>query len=118
MTEQPGKQYSFQECEDIAYVLGMEDDKTEEFFYHYKAQGWLRANGLPITDLRSIMWLWKRNDYKFADKKGSNKKIALFPIGGNCCKCKLPAVYKSTAGAYDAKYCKDHMPKEVKELYA
>ena len=79
---------------------------------------WKKQNGQFIPHPAT----WLNND-GWEDDVGSIqnqevKKIALFPIGGNCCKCKLPAVYKSTAGAYDAKYCKDHMPKEVKELYA
>ena len=56
------------------------------------------------------------------DKKDNlpRKKPRLFPIIGKTCgerKCRLPAVYKDSSGAYDYFRCVNHLPKEVKELY-
>lgn len=113
------KEPTLQEAKDAAFRVGIPDDKAEQFYHHYNAQGWLRANGLPVTNLESILVCWRNNQYKFEDK--AKKKIGLFPIGGGriCNKkhCKMPAVYKDTSGAYDSFYCEEHMPEQVKAKY-
>jgi len=47
-------------------------------------------------------------------------KMRLLPIRGKICEergCGLPAVYRSTGGAYDHYYCQKHMPEDIKRLY-
>lgn len=48
-----------QECKDTAIIVGLTEEQGSEFFHQYQSQGWLKGNGLPITDLRSQMVLWR-----------------------------------------------------------
>jgi len=110
------KQYTLEEIQDFAVLSGFTPEKAEEFFHHYNAQGWLRANQLPITSIPSQLVNWRKNGYKF-DKKKNGKKTKLFPNGHNCCKCKMPAIYTDHSGAYDVFYCGECMPDKVKAKY-
>ena len=101
------------------YSLVMTDDI---YFWTYR---WTLAEFLSRRDGRKASdqykwWQFLQNNFREAKYliKTEKANLKLFPIGGNCCKCKMPAVYKNTQGDYDSKYCKDHMPEEVKELYA
>ena len=40
-------------------AVGLTEEQGSEFFHQYQSQGWLKGNGLPITDLRSQMVLWR-----------------------------------------------------------
>jgi len=101
------------ECKDIGITLGIPEDKSEEFYHHFNAQGWLRANRLPVTDTYSQMFNWKKNQWKF-DEKDKDK---LFPIKGKLCKCGMPAVLEDDRGGYTSYKCKNCMPARVKENY-
>lgn len=65
-------------------------------------------------------WLRRRQERggSIPSKPGINRLPVL--IGKVCSKdgCGMPAVYKSSGGAYDYFYCSDHMPEKVKEKYA
>ena len=109
--------FTEQMCIDAGITLGLPPDKSLDFYHYYNAQGWLYRPEVPITNLRSAMWRWKRNQYKFEN----DGKVKLFPISGKTCGvsgCRLPAVYKDSSGAYDNYLCKAHLPKSVKEHYA
>ena len=51
--------YTEQQCKDTAIIVGLTEEQGSEFFHQYQSQGWLKGNGLPITDLRSQMVLWR-----------------------------------------------------------
>ena len=107
--------FTEEQCKDVGITLGMTEDKSIAFFHHYNRQGWLFGNGLEIKDLKSAMWWWKNNKYKF----NGEKKQKLYPIKGKHCSehgCGMPAVYKWTSDSgYDFWYCFDHIPKYMKE---
>ena len=52
--------YTKKECMDVGLKLGMSLDESMEFYHQYNSQGWVKGNGLPITDLESAMFLWKK----------------------------------------------------------
>ena len=109
--------FTEQQCKDVGITLGMPEEKSLAFYHHYNAQNWLYPYNLPITNLKSAMWRWQKNQYKF-DK--NNGKTKLYPIKGKTCSetgCRMPAVYKDSSGAYDWYYCAEHMPEKVKEIY-
>ena len=56
--------YSEKQCFDAGVSLGMKPQQCSHFYHQYNSQGWVKGNGLPITDLRSQMYLWKKNGYK------------------------------------------------------
>ena len=61
--------YSLQNCLDAGMILGIPDDQTEEFFHYYKAQGWRFGNGVAITNLKSAMVRWRKNQFRFEKEK-------------------------------------------------
>ena len=106
--------YTEQQVKDTGITLGMAENKSLAFYHHYNAQNWLYPYNLPVTNLKSAMWRWKNNQYKF-DGKGK-----LFAIKGKICSkpsCGMPAVYKDSSGNYDNYKCQEHMPEKVKEIY-
>ena len=111
--------YTLQQVLDITPLIGLDEEKATAFFNHYDSQGWLFGNSLPITNLNSALQRWKNSGYRFEKSSGGGKaKTRLFPIPGKTCsKCRLPAVYKNTKGAYDSYACAEHMPEDVKEMY-
>lgn len=60
--------YTIEQVKDLAYKIGIPDEKAEAFYHHYNSQGWLKGNGLPITDLQSALVRWRNNQYKFEPK--------------------------------------------------
>jgi hypothetical protein len=113
--------FTLKEIKDVAFTIGVPDDKAEAFYHHYNGQGWVFGNGLPIADLSSALVKWRNNQYRFEGKNGEGKasgKTKLFPIAGKtCCKCSLPAIYRDDKGEYPHHYCGNHMPEKVKEKY-
>ena len=110
--------FTEQQCKDVGITLGMPEDRSLSFYHHYNAQNWLYPYNLPITNLKSAMWRWQQNQYKF-DKSG-NGKTKLYPIKGKICSqgdCRMPAVYKDSTGAYDSYACSAHLSAKVKEKY-
>jgi hypothetical protein len=111
---------TLQQCKDVGITLGIPEDKSEHFFHHYNAQGWMYPTQLPITNLKSAMWRWQRKGYEFEQAKKEQDKIKLYPIKGKTCSergCKMPAVYKDSTGDYDSYKCRDHLPDKVREQY-
>jgi hypothetical protein len=72
--EKPGV-FTLQAVKDAAYLAGITDEKAEQFFHHYNAQGWRLGNGQPITDLPSAIARWRNNGYKY-DKPAKAKTAA------------------------------------------
>lgn len=109
--------FTEQNCKDVGITLGMPEEKSEYFYHHYNRQGWVFGNGQEMTDLKSAMWWWKNNNYRFENKE--NKKQKLWPIQGKRCSergCGMPAVYKWTSGSgYDFWYCFEHIPRHIKK---
>lgn len=69
--------YTLQQVIDNAIPIGISEEKATAFYHQYNAQGWVRANGQPITDLQSQLINWRNNQYKFdkieRGKNGSGK---------------------------------------------
>lgn len=108
---------TFQEVIDIGIAVGLEPEKSEQWYHYYKAQGWKFGSGLEIVDIKSALWRWKRNQYRFEKNEG---KIKLLPIVGKRCSvdgCQMPAVYKH-GKAYDFYKCRDHLPEDVRKQYS
>lgn len=55
--------YSEKQCMDAGIALGMKPQQCSHFYHQYNSQGWVKGNGLPISDLTSMMYLWKKNGY-------------------------------------------------------
>jgi len=87
----PTPLFNLQQVKDIGIVQGVPEDKATEFFHHYNAQGWVRANSQKIVDLHSMLAWWKANQYKF-EKPGSKKTEWI------CSKCKKPTNSKDSYG--------------------
>lgn len=87
---------------------------TKKFFDYYTASGWIDSNGHKVRS-------WKQKVITWSGRGGlDGKKTKLLPIIGKICGlpgCCMPAVYKDTKGNYDHYYCREHMPKEVKQYY-
>lgn len=60
--------FTLQQVENAGFRAGVSDDECKIFFDHYNSQGWLKGNGLPITDLVSQITNWRNNGHKFPDK--------------------------------------------------
>jgi hypothetical protein len=104
---------TLQQVIDIGITVGLEPEKSEQWYHYYKAQGWRFSSGLEIVDIKSALYRWKRNQYKFENKQ------KLYPIKGKICSekgCGMPAVYKH-GRSYDFYKCSDHLPKDVKKKY-
>jgi hypothetical protein len=109
----PG-QWTEEECVDRGRTLGMTYKDSIEFYLHY-APLWIRGNGKPMVDLTLEMRRW--NMRSLAGESKADRKTQLFPLPGKMCStdgCGVPAVYKSSGGAYDFFYCKQHIPEPRK----
>ena len=57
--------FTLQQCNDKAFVVGMTDQESKEFYDHYNRQGWKLGNGLEMTDLVSCMTSWRNKNLSF-----------------------------------------------------
>lgn len=62
------KNFTLQEVKDLAFAIGIPDDKAEDFYHHFNQQGWKRSNGLQMTDLKSALIYWRNNQFRFEVK--------------------------------------------------
>lgn len=53
------KQFTERDCIETGNVIGMTTKDSIEFYCQYGSQGWVKGNGLPITDLVLAMRQWK-----------------------------------------------------------
>lgn len=91
---------------------------VDHFLEFYGCKGWMigktRMKDWRLAAQRAVREGWCRA----GDAPKPVAKQKLWPIPGkNCGKCKMPAVYKSSAGGFDHYYCSDHMPEAVKEKF-
>lgn len=63
-----GTVFTLEQVQNSGFLLGISDEQSEAFFNHYNSQGWVRGNGLPITDIASMLTIWRNNQYKFDSK--------------------------------------------------
>lgn len=110
---------TLQQVKDIGIAVGLEPEKSEQWYHYYKAQGWKYppAPGIEIVDIKSALYRWQCNQYRFE----KNEKRKLYPIKDKVCGklgCKMVAVYKDSTGDYDHYYCADHMPQAMRDKYA
>ncbi len=115
----PSSSYTITQVKDAAFLAGVSEDKAEQFYHHYNAQGWVFGNSQSVKDLPSALAKWRNSQFRFEknDKRSGKKK--LFAISGKTCGkkgCNMPAVWHSE-GAYDNFYCLKHAPKEVRDEY-
>lgn len=97
-------------CKEIGFDLD-----CQGFIDFYESKGWLVGKA-PMKSWKAAVRTWKRTSIPAGNRP--DKKTKLFPIAGkNCCKCKMPAVYKDSGGGYDSFYCNIHMPEKIKEKY-
>ncbi len=66
--------FTLAEVKDAAVLAGLTPEQAEVFYNHYNGQGWLKGNGLAITDLPSQLASWKQNRYNFEGKKNDTNK--------------------------------------------
>jgi hypothetical protein len=51
------------------FKQGLTDQDAEKFFNHYKSQGWLKGNGLPILELAAQVTNWRLNPKQYEVKE-------------------------------------------------
>lgn len=71
--------YNMQQVKDACIVSGIPEINAKSYFDQYVSQGWKKANGQTITNLRSHMakrWNRARNCWDFDEKKAQTKKTA------------------------------------------
>jgi uncharacterized protein YdaU (DUF1376 family) len=62
---------TFEQCIELCAGIGMRQTDIQAFFDHYDSQGWLKSNGQPATNLRSLLSNWKNREQQYsAGKKG------------------------------------------------
>ena len=99
------------------YALSVDFNLDGEYFFdYYQSKGWMVGRS-PMKDWQAAVRCWKQREISANRIQAKPKLLSLF--GKTCSKdkCGLPAVYKSTSGAYDMYYCAEHMPEKVKEKY-
>ena len=57
--------YTVDDVKECGIPLGLSEEECEAAYHHYNAQGWKRANGLPITNLASLLSTWRAKVHKF-----------------------------------------------------
>ena len=57
--------YTIDDVKECGVLLGLSEEECEAAYHHYNAQGWKRANGLPITNLASLLSTWRAKVHKF-----------------------------------------------------
>ena len=114
--------YTLEQVKDACILLGIPEQHAQSYLDHYGSQGWKKANGQVITELRGHMRKrWTGSGWDFDERADSKGKRGLPVIIGKICSrpgCGMPAVYKTSGGAYDNYYCTEDMPEKVKEKYA
>lgn len=80
-------EYSLEEVKDACIVNGIPESNAQVYYDHFNAQGWLRANSLPITSLRShiaAMWSKQRACWVFGESSQEKKAV---DMGKYCYRC-------------------------------
>ena len=72
---------------DIAFTVGLTDEDAEAAYVHFGANGWKRANGLPIQSWDQVPFLltcWRNNGHKFAkeSKETPEEKVERYKREG------------------------------------
>lgn len=58
------------DCKAAAAAIGMADNDIEDFYAHYASQGWVKGNGMRITNLRAALTTWKRRAQSKVNNSG------------------------------------------------
>lgn len=67
--------YTEQQCKDVAVIVGLTEDDGTACFHYYNSQRWVKANGQPVGDLKSLLVNWKNDRYRFGDGKPPAKRV-------------------------------------------
>jgi len=60
-----GKSYTIEQVKNAAFLAGVTEQEAEQFYHHFNAQGWVRANGQAIHDLPSAIAYWQQHRHEF-----------------------------------------------------
>ncbi len=69
--KQKNNKYTLDKVIAEAEKLNISIQMAKDFYNYYNSQGWLRSNGLPITDLDSALENWKNKQRSF--NNGNNE---------------------------------------------
>ena len=61
--------YTIEQVNNEFFKQGLTDADAEKFFNHYKSQGWLKGNGLPVLDLAAQVTNWRLNPKQYEVKE-------------------------------------------------
>ena len=54
------RSFTKKECMDVGITLSLTLEESTDYYHQYNSQGWLKGNGLPIVNLQSSMFQWKK----------------------------------------------------------
>lgn len=52
--------FTLKDCLDTGPLVALTLEESTDYFHQYNSQGWLKGNGLPIINLQSSMYQWKK----------------------------------------------------------
>ena len=65
------------QCIEASSTIGMQADEVEAFHAYYDSQGWRKANGQPVTNLRSALQNWKIRQQTHAKQNNERPKATI-----------------------------------------
>jgi len=68
-------EYTIEQVNNEFFKQGLTDADAEKFFNHYKSQGWLKGNGLPVLDLAAQVTNWRLNPKQYEVKEDDKQAI-------------------------------------------
>ena len=54
--------FTLKDCLDTGPTVALTLEESTNYFHQYNSQGWLKGNGLPIVNLQSSMFQWKKRN--------------------------------------------------------
>jgi hypothetical protein len=72
-TELAATFFTLKDCLDTGPMVGLTLEESTDYYHHYNSQGWRKGNGLPIINLQSSMYQWRRSGQKEIDSQTDTK---------------------------------------------
>ena len=69
------RSFTLKECMDVGIILSLTLEESTDYYHQYNSQGWLKGNGMPIINLHSSMFQWKKRSQS-AVKQGKGQSVA------------------------------------------
>ena len=67
---------TLQDCYNAAVLVGITEQQAKRFYEHYKPQGWIWGNNVPMCPpLQDCLVRWRNNGYKFEKKETIKEKL-------------------------------------------